>query len=327
MDRRKNTLGILPVLAAVLLLSSCTKSTEKDMEITGTGSAIRFATPALTRATVGSTGDLNQDGEQFSVWGGYRPIGSTGSRTQIFDATTVTYTSGTGWDYEGGLHYWHSGNTYDFYALYPSVETLGSNVTSVACTDGNFVIGGFDAAQGHDLMIAERPGISVEQGQAEAPGPVVLTFHHLLARISFTARSEGGNATVHSISLGGLAVKGDYNSSASTPWSNTETGTISVVKETVVLPGENADVSGDLLLIPQSLTGGVTLTVTYDTDTEKRKTASYTLPTATVSEWTAANHYRYSFTLTGGGYIVFDPPTVNAWSDATGGNVTIDVTE
>ena len=124
-----------------------------------------------------------------------------------------------------------------------------------------------------------------------------------------------------------MAVKGDYNSSASTPWSNTETGTISVVKETVVLPGENADVSGDLLLIPQSLTGGVTLTVTYDTDTEKRKTASYTLPTATVSEWTAANHYRYSFTLTGGGYIVFDPPTVNAWSDATGGNVTIDVTE
>ena len=78
------------LLAAVLLLSSCTKSTEQDMEITGTGSAIRFATPALTRATVGSTGDLNQDGEQFSVWGGYRPIGSTGSRTQIFDATTVT---------------------------------------------------------------------------------------------------------------------------------------------------------------------------------------------------------------------------------------------
>ena len=46
-----------------------------------------------------------------------------------------------------------------------------------------------------------------------------------------------------------------------------------------------------------------------------------------VSMWEAANHYRYSFTLTGGGYIVFDPPTVNAWSDAIGGNVTIDVTQ
>jgi len=51
------------------------------------------------------------------------------------------------------------------------------------------------------------------------------------------------------------------------------------------------------------------------------------LPATTVSMWTAANHYRYSFTLTGGGYIVFDPPTVNAWSDAIGGNVTIDVTQ
>ena len=69
------------------------------------------------------------------------------------------------------------------------------------------------------------------------------------------------------------------------------------------------------------------LTVTYDTDAERGKTASYTLPATTVSMWEAANHYRYSFTLTGGGYIVFDPPTVNAWSDAIGGNVTIDVTQ
>lgn len=85
--------------------------------------------------------------------------------------------------------------------------------------------------------------------------------------------------------------------------------------------------SGDLLLIPQSLAGGVKLTVIYDTDAETEKSASYTLPATTVSMWEAANHYRYSFTLTGGGYIVFDLPTVNAWSDAIGGNVTIDVTQ
>ena len=323
MRRKTKTIGVLLVqTAAVLLLGGCAKSTDLDMEISGESGAIRFAGPAVTRAAINDTDGLQRDGQAFSVWGNYTNGTST---TSVFNGEKVTYTSGIGWSYDG-TRFWHSGNTYDFYALYPSVETLGSNVTSVACTDGDFVIDGFDATKGHDLMTAEQPGISVEQGQAEAPSPVALTFHHLLARISFTARSEGGNATVHSISLGGLAVKGNYNSSASTQWSDTETGTISVMKETVVLPGENADVSGDLLLIPQSLTGGVTLTVTYDTDTEKEKTASYTLPTATVSEWTAANHYRYSFTLTGG-YIVFDPPTVNAWSDATGGNVTIDVTE
>jgi len=164
-------------------------------------------------------------------------------------------------------------------------------------------------------------------GQTEPPGPVALKFQHLLARITFAARSEGGNATVHSISLEGLDVKGDYDSGKEPLWSNTAEGTVSVEKETSVTPAGNADVSGDLLLIPQSLTDGVKLTVTYDTDAERGKTASYTLPATTVSMWEAANHYRYSFTLTGGGYIVFDSPTVNAWSDAIGGNVTIDVTQ
>ena len=324
MIMNNNLFKTLLIPAAACLLGACAESADLDMETGGESGAIRFAGPAVTRAAIDGTADMQTEGRSFSVWGNYTDEeGST--PTSVFTAETVTYVSGM-WGYEG-TRYWLPGNTYDFYALYPSVKTLGSNVTSVACTDGNFVIDGFDATQGIDLMTAEQPDISVEQGQAEAPGPVALTIHPLQARISFTARSEGGTATVHSISLERLAVKGDYNSSASTQWSNTETGTISVVKETVVLPGENADVSGDLLLIPQSLTGGVTLTVTYDTDTEKRKTASYTLPTATVSEWTAANHYRYSFTLTGGGYIVFDPPTVNAWSDATGGNVTIDVTE
>ncbi len=324
MIMNNNLFKTLLIPAAACLLGACAESADMDMETGGESGAIRFAGPAVTRAATAIDGmaDMETEGRSFSVWGNYTDeAGSTS--TSVFTAETVTYVSGM-WGYEG-TRYWLPGNTYAFYALYPSVETLGSNVTSVACTDGNFVIDDFDATKGHDLMTAEEPGISVEQ--AKTPGPVALTFHHLLARISFTARSEGGNATVRSISLNGLVVKGDYDSSAETPWSNTETRTISVVKETVVLPGENADVSGDLLLIPQSLTGGVTLTVTYDTDAEKEKTASYTLPTATVSEWTAANRYRYSFTLTGGGYIVFDPPTVNAWSDATGGNVTIDVTE
>lgn len=328
MNRRKNTLGILPLLATALLsVASCTESMEQDMETAGDSGAIRFSLPTLTRSAIGSEDDLNTDGQSFSVWGCYRHTDGTGSDVQIFDNTTVAYGSGSGWTYGGGLQYWHSGNTYDFYALYPSVETLGDAVSSVACTDGTFTVKGFDATKGHDLMTAEKTGISVVAGQTEPPGPVALKFQHLLARVTFAARSEGGNATVHSISLEGLAVKGDYDSSAETAWSNTTKGSVSVVKETSVTPAGDADVSGDLLLIPQSLTDGVKLTVRYDTDAEKEKTASYTLPATTVSMWEAANHYRYSFTLTGGGYIVFDPPTVNAWSDAIGGNVTIDVTQ
>lgn len=328
MNRRKNTLGILLVQAAVLLsATSCTESTEQGMETAGSSGAIRFSQPALTRSAIGSTDDLNTDGQSFSVWGSYHHTDGTGSNVQIFDNTTVTYGFGTGWSYEGGLQYWHSGNTYDFYALYPSTETLGGGVPVACTTDGTFTVRGFDATKGHDLMTAEKTGISVVAGQTEPPGPVALKFRHLLARVTFTARSEGGNATVRSISLERLAVKGDYDSSADIPWSNMTKGTVGVEKETLVTPAGGADVSGDLLLVPQSLTDGVKLTVCYDTDAETGKTASYTLPATTVSTWEAANHYRYSFTLTGGGYIVFDTPTVNAWSDATGGNVTIDVTE
>ena len=58
------------------------------------------------------------------------------------------------WGYEG-TRYWLPGNA-DFYALYPSVETLGDAVSSATCTDGTFTVKGFDATKGHDLMTAKR---------------------------------------------------------------------------------------------------------------------------------------------------------------------------
>ena len=129
MNRRKNTLGILPLLATVLLsAASCTESVVQDMETAGDSGAIRFSLPTLTRSAIGSADDLNTDGQSFSVWGSYRHTSGTDNDVQIFDNTTVTYGSGTGWTYGGGLLYWQSGNTYDFYALYPSTGTLGDAV-------------------------------------------------------------------------------------------------------------------------------------------------------------------------------------------------------
>ena len=322
MIMNNNLFKTLLIPAVACLLGACAESTDPDMETSGDSGAIRFAGPAVTRAAIDDANGMLTDGNSFSVWGNYTAV-TGGTATSLFDAEKVTCVSGM-WGYEG-TRYWLPGNTYDFYALYPSVETLGDAV-SVDCTDGTFTVNGFDATKGYDLMTAERTNIVVSEDQP-APDAVALKFQHLLARVTFAARSEGGNATVRSISLEGLAVKGDYDSSTKTAWSNTTTGTVSVEKETNVTPAGNANVSGDLLLIPQSLAGGVKLTVIYDTDAETEKSASYTLPATTVSMWEAANHYRYSFTLTGGGYIVFDPPTVNAWSDAIGGNVTIDVTQ
>ena len=54
MNRRKNTLGILPLLATVLLsAASCTESVVQDMETAGDSGAIRFSLPTLTRSAIG----------------------------------------------------------------------------------------------------------------------------------------------------------------------------------------------------------------------------------------------------------------------------------
>lgn len=352
MDRRKNTLGILPVLAAALLLSSCTKSTEQDMEITGTGSAIRFAPPALTRAAVGSAGELSQDGEQFSVWGGYSPTDGTGSRTQIFDGTTVKYTSGTGWAYEGGLHYWHSGNTYDFYAWYPDLGTV-SGAGSVSTGDnGITAITGFDATQGIDLMTAEKTGISVVAGQENPPGAVELTFRHLLARVEIVGKAHSSLQNVANVSprvvsakLYGMSKKGNLDADANSlttaeeiesAWTISKTDadqstqTSPFAEETNVGLTDEGETVIDALLFPQTVAAtGYVLEITYATTAgDGAATTTKTLDLGTlagiVPKWEAGKHYRYTFTVTDGDRIAFDKPTVGAWSSATGGIIIVD---
>lgn len=139
-----NLFKTLLILAVACLLGACAESTDPDMETSGDSGAIRFAGPAVTRAAIDNAGGMLTDGNSFSVWGNYTAV-TGGTATSLFDAEKVTYVFGM-WGYEG-TRYWLPGNTYDFYALYPSVETLGDAV-SVDCTDGTFTVEGFDATKG-----------------------------------------------------------------------------------------------------------------------------------------------------------------------------------
>ena len=176
MIMNNNLFKTLFIPAVACLLGACTESTGPDMETSGNSGAIRFAGPAVTRAAIDDADGMLTDGNSFSVWGNYTD-GTGGTATSVFNAEKVTYVSGM-WGYEG-TRYWLPGNTYDFYALYPSVETLGDAVSSATCTDGTFTVKGFDATKGHDLMTAKKTGISVMAGQTEPPGPVALKFQHL----------------------------------------------------------------------------------------------------------------------------------------------------
>ena len=122
-------------------------------------------------------------------------------------------------------------------------------------TDGTFTVKGLDAMKGHDLMIWRKDGYLRHGRPDRASRSGSPQIQHLLARITFAARSEVATLRTFA-SLEGLDVKGDYDSGKETLWSNTAEGTVSVEKETPVTPAGNVDVSGDLLLIPhRSRTG------------------------------------------------------------------------
>lgn len=295
-----------------LFLVSCAGTVSfPDAEISS-GELICFAPPALSRAAV--TGTSLPQGSSFLVWGTRTAV--DGTVQTDFNGEIVTENGGV-WSYTGGLRYWYAGYTYDFHAVYPHE---GVNVSYT--DEGNIMVLNFNSLQNVDLMTASN--IDIEVMDNVFPDAVSFNFKHVLARIQFAAKSEGGNATVHSIRLSGIAVSGNYSSSNGV-WDDLIDGEVTTYQDVTVGTADSKDVSGDMLLIPQELVNP-SVTVTYSTETERNKRETYLLPVTAVSAWSAAKSYRYTFTITGGGHILFDVPTVNAWSHATGGNVTIDVT-
>ena len=303
----KATMSLVVIL---LLTAACTD--ELNDRPADTGRAISFTPVAETRAAV--EGSALPSGSSFSVWGWY----GTGNEINknVFNNITVTESDGT-WGYTGGTQYWIPGMTYNFYGVYPA--GYGSCTNSGVITVEDFDCSKF-GEEAVDLMMAVQPGLKGD----DAP-IVAMKFGHLLAKIEFVGKSEGGNATVNKLVLSNISTQGTYVSSSTPLWSNLESRDITIDSSTDLTP-DGVSVSGDMLLIPQTLTAPQ-LTVTYSTDTETGRTETYTLPVDVVSSWVAGQSYRYTFTVTGGGYIIFDVPTVNKWGSATGGNITIDVTE
>lgn len=277
--------------------------------------SIDFEGSALTRGIVNAADDMSA----FDVWGWYSPISGTGTARQVFDATLVSR-NGTTWTYDN-IQRWQQGNSYQFYAIYPSCDAECGYKSASCDQDGIFTINNFDCSktgdEAVDLMTAVR---SVECGTDGYPGKVSMPFQHELAKVNIKATVEGGNAIVTKITFSGMKTGGNYNSANTDRWSDTKSG--SFINETrQPLDTKGVDLLGDMLLIPQNVNNDIKLKVEYILDGVQQTPKEFTLP-ATVEKWEAGKSYRYTITFKGNN-IVF---TVNvaSWNHSTGGIITVE---
>lgn len=299
-DMKLISVKIILGLSGLLLMAACTNELV-DSAADG-ARAISFTSAAETRAAV----EGNALPADFKVWGGY-----DGNAVNVFNGETVQYPN---WTYTGGTQYWIPGKTYNFYGMYPA------SVNASCATDGTLTVSDFDCsktgADAVDLMTASQTGISYAAGVT--PQPVSMQFGHELARVNVVATVEGGDATVTNITFAGMATKGDYSSSTGR-WSPTTPG--SFTNSTAqILNTEGVDLLGDMLLIPQDVSG-FTVTVDYTMDGEVQPQKVITLPT-TISQWDKGKSYKYTLAFKGNN-IIF---TVNvaSWNHSTGGIITVE---
>ena len=157
--------------------------------------------------------------------------------------------------------------------------------------DGTLTVTGFDCSktgsEAVDLMTASRTGMS-----GDNPQQVVMQFGHELARVNVVATVEGGDATVTNITFAGMATSGDYSSTGG--WSNTATGSFTNSTDQT-LNTEGVDLLGDMLLIPQDVSG-FTVTVDYTVGGVAQPQKVITLPT-TISQWDKGKSYKYTLSF------------------------------
>lgn len=309
------------------ILSSCTKT--ETVEIPDSR-AINFSGAYIgnaveTRAQDNPENITDASITEFIVYGGYN-----GTMTDVFDAESVTGTSGGSWTYTN-TEYWVDGETYNFAAYAPAAV---SSVATVAADDANkalsFTNFTSNASKQNDLLYATAEALNVTAASQEA---VEFSFSHALSKIHFTfTNAIDGKLTIEGFKFYGMNSQGDYTYNASAmKWGNIDTpieGTApftATVSEIAAVGGTAT--AGDFLVIPQNVTASamtVTFIATLTNNSGDEIISDYEV-TATLpaGEWVSGQCYNYNLNITmnvidpDGSLkpIVFSDPVVTAWPD------------
>lgn len=318
-DLKKNII----LFCCLGLFSACSTTV---IDKPDTGNAIEFSS-TTTRAAIEN--DF-PDGSSFYVWGWY--INSEGYPNDVFTETPVTK-NGTEWGYEG-TQFWIKGNTYNFYAIYPvDAGTVGK--------DGTIKVENFDCSKtgenAVDLMTAARQNMNGSSSQI-----VNLKFKHLLSKLQFILKADRatqdivGDINLTNAKLYGLYSEASYSGRFNPTDDENINGNWSVEGDIGTNEEPNYSQSGtqvtadginlfsdEILVIPSFLNDKVILEISY-TIGSVSTTKYFNLGFTQVAEWEAGKSYRYSMTIIDEDHILFDKPSVNPWTSATGGIIIVE---
>lgn len=305
------------------LVASCTTTVTDETGLAV--NAITFHSPQ-TRATADGAFPA---GSSFKVWGYRTPTGES-TPISVFDGVEVTESDGV-WSYSGETRYWEKENTYDFYALYPSTIEASSTPQNTYLTIDSHTFGT------DDILMAARQNMS-----GNSPEVVSLTFRHLLSKLQFVVKADKalvGEIKLNSAKLYGLYKKGNYSGETFSAddvaqngtWLGIDgsIGTSDVPNFNSLYPeGEFVTTDGitafeDLLVMPYLLDNEVILELNYTIDTTP-VTKTFNLALAQIARWEAGKNYRYSITIIDEEHILFEVPTVQPWTSATGGIIIVE---
>lgn len=324
------------------ILAGCTKTETVEIPdsraINFSGAYIGNAVETKTQTNPENITDASIT--EFIVYGGYN-----GTMTDVFNAESVTGTSGGEWSY-ANLKYWVDGKSYNFAAYAPAAVSYAATVAPDATNNAlSFTDFTSNATNQNDLLYATA---NVPTVNAASQGAVAFNFSHALSKIRFTfTNAIDGKLTIEDLKFYGMNSKGDYAYNASAmKWDNIDTpieGTApftAAVSEITAVDGKAT--AGDFLVIPQAVPAA-TMTVTFIATVTNNSgdvirdeiLVDATLPLLN-GGWTEGQCYNYNLEITMEVLdpnqelkpIVFSDPEVTAWPDEDNDvDQTIDLTQ
>lgn len=326
-----HNMRILVLLSAmVMLLSACSNDdtnspadTSKDApEIRINASVSTMAEG--TRATLFTTGTMTSGSFCAAAY-------VAESTTPYVNATTVNWVTDH-WEFSDGKHYWPASGSLDFFAYMPeSVPSyIKSGPTYTTARSPQFVCEGLPmkydsstpaADQGTGLqefvyaLVVDQDKAGTNSSVQPTAGQVALSFKHPFARIKFQLAPNHPDIKINSITFKELKTGGTctFNGTAST-WSSltpedktsdfvmTLTGDAAVFNSNPAAASVpigsysgSAHQSVDILMVPQTFAGNITVNATWiDWGEEFAHNVSTKLDAV---NWQAGYSYTYTFTI------------------------------